>query len=78
MILEDLAEQENLGQVVGGHDSGTANTTESLRASALSERRDTLYSEDLATSVDERTILDGLEHPGQHLKTLNGGLSSVK
>ena len=72
--LEDLAEHKELDQVIGGQGNGTANSTEYVRASTLVERLDALLSDNLATSVDGRMVLDGLEHAGQCSKALSGNL----
>lgn len=63
-LLEGLAEHEELGLVVDGQDTGTGNTTEDVGTSTLEERLDTLAGDDLATSVDGRLVLDGLEIDG--------------
>ena len=63
-LLEGLAEHEELGLVVDGQDTGTGNTTEDVGSSTLEERLDTLLGDDLATSVDGRLVLDGLEFAG--------------
>ena len=63
-LLEGLAEHEELGLVVDGQDTGTGNTTEDVGTSTLEEGLDTLAGEDLATSVDGRLVLDGLEIDG--------------
>jgi hypothetical protein len=60
-LLEGLAEHEELGLVVDGQDTGTGNTTEDVGSGTLEERLDTLLGDDLATSVDGRLVLDGLE-----------------
>ena len=72
--LQDLAENEELDQVVGGQGSGTANTAQDIGANTLPERVDALLSKDLATSIDERIVLDGLECAGQFLRALSGDL----
>jgi hypothetical protein len=63
-LLEGLAEHEELGLVVDGQDTGTGNTTEDVGTSTLEEGLDTLAGDDLATSVDGRLVLDGLEIDG--------------
>ena len=63
-LLEGLAEHEHLGLVVDGQDTSTGNTTEDVGTSTLEERLDTLLGDDLATSVDGRLVLDGLECAG--------------
>ena len=63
-LLEGLAEHEELGLVVDGQDTGTGNTTEDVGSGTLEERLDTLLGDDLATSVDGRLVLDGLEIDG--------------
>ena len=63
-LLEGLAEHEELGLVVDGQDTSTGNTTEDVGTSTLEERLDTLLGDDLATSVDGRLVLDGLECAG--------------
>lgn len=60
-LLEGLAEHEELGLVVDGQDTGTGNTTKDVGSGTLEERLDTLLGDDLATSVDGRLVLDGLE-----------------
>ena len=59
-----LAEDDELGLVVDGQDTGTGNTTEDVGTSTLEEGLDTLAGDDLATSVDGRLVLDGLEVGG--------------
>ena len=59
-----LAEDDELGLVVDGQDTGTGNTTEDVGTSTLEEGLDTLAGDDLATSVDGRLVLDGLEIDG--------------
>lgn len=66
-LLEGLAEHEELDLVVDGQDTSTGNTTEDVGTSTLEERLDTLLGDDLATSVDGRLVLDGLEIEGQCL-----------
>jgi hypothetical protein len=63
-LLEGLSEHEELGLVVDGQDTGTGNTTENVGSGTLEERLDTLLGDDLATSVDGRLVLDGLELKG--------------
>ena len=63
-LLEGLAEHEELGLVVDGQDTGTGNTTEDVGTSTLAEGLDALAGDDLATSVDGRLVLDGLEIDG--------------
>ena len=63
-LLEGLAVHEELGLVVDGQDTGTGNTTEDVGTSTLEEGLDTLAGDDLATSVDGRLVLDGLEIDG--------------
>jgi hypothetical protein len=63
-LLEGLSEHEHLGLVVDGQDTSTGNTTEDVGTSTLEERLDTLLGDDLATSVDGRLVLDGLECAG--------------
>ena len=59
-----LAEDDELGLVVDGQDTGTGNTTEDVGTSTLEEGLDALAGDDLATSVDGRLVLDGLEIDG--------------
>ena len=59
-----LAEDDELGLVVDGQDTGTGNTTEDVGTSTLEEGLDTLAGDDLATSVDGRLVLDGLKIDG--------------
>ena len=59
-----LAEDDELGLVVDGQDTGTGNTTEDVGSGTLEERLDTLLGDDLATSVDGRLVLDGLGNWG--------------
>jgi hypothetical protein len=61
-LLEGLSEHEELGLVVDGQDTGTGNTTEDVGSGTLEERLDTLLGDDLATSIDGRLVLDGLEY----------------
>ena len=63
-LLEGLAEHEELGLVVDGQDTGTGNTTEDVGTSTLEVGLDALAGDDLATSVDGRLVLDGLEIDG--------------
>ena len=59
-----LAEDDELGLVVDGQDTGTGNTTEDVGTSTLEEGLDALAGDDLATSVDGRLVLDGLKFDG--------------
>ena len=63
-LLEGLSEDEELSLIVDGQHTGTCNTTENVGTSTLEERLDTLLGDDLATSVDGRLVLDGLEIDG--------------
>ena len=56
-----LAEEDELDLVVDRQDTSTGNTTEDVSTGTLEERLDTLLGDDLATSVDGRLVLDGLE-----------------
>jgi hypothetical protein len=76
-LLGGLAVQEELDQVIGGQGNSTASTTEDIGAGTLEESLEARLGDDLATSVDGRSVLDGLEYAGQCSKTLSGQLSDV-
>jgi hypothetical protein len=67
--LELLAEEDELGLVVDGQDTGTGNTTENVGTSTLEERPDTLGGNDLASSVHGTLVLDGLTGGHHHAAT---------
>lgn len=50
--LEDVAEDEQLGQGVNGYGNSNANATENTGAGTLPERQDALHSKDLVTSIE--------------------------
>ena len=56
-----LAEDDELGLVVDGQDTGTGNTTEDVGTSTLEEGLDALSGDDLAGGIEGRLVLDGLE-----------------
>lgn len=58
--LELLAEEDELNLVVDGEHTSTGDTTEDVGTSTLEERADTLGGDDLATSIDGRLVLNGL------------------
>jgi len=58
--LELLAEEDELHLVIDGEHTSTCNTTEDVGTSTLEERLDTLSSDDLATGIHGRLVLDGL------------------
>jgi len=60
--LELLSEEEELRLVVDGEHTGTGDTTEDVGTCTLEQRLDTLLGNDLATGVDGRLVLDGLEN----------------
>jgi len=64
--LELLAEENELGLVVDGQDTGTGNTTENVGTSTLEERLDTLSGDDLAGSIEGTVVLDGLTGGHHH------------
>lgn len=59
-LLEGLSEEEELGLVVDGQDTGTGNTTEDVGTSTLEEGLDALLGEDLAGGIERGRVLDGL------------------
>ena len=58
--LELLAEHDELNLVVDGEHTSTGNTTKDVGTGTLEERSDTLSSDDLATGIERRRVLDGL------------------
>jgi hypothetical protein len=67
--LELLAEEEKLGLVVDGQDTGTGNTTENVGTGTLEERADTLSGDDLAGSIHSTLVLDGFTGSHHHATT---------
>lgn len=59
-LFELLAEEDELDLVVDGEHTSTSDTTEDVGTSTLEERLDTLSSDDLATGIEGRLVLDGL------------------
>jgi hypothetical protein len=74
--LELLTEEEELGLVVDGQDTGTGNTTEDVSTGTLEERLDTLLGDDLAGSIHGGLVLDGLT--GGHHHTATDGVKGVR
>ena len=58
--LEGLAEHEQLDLVIDGEHTGTSDTTENVGTSTLEQRSNTLSSNNLATGIHGRLVLDGL------------------
>jgi hypothetical protein len=61
-----LSEEDELGLVVDGQDTGTGNTTEDVGTSTLEERLDTLSGDNLAGSIHGTVVLDGLTRGHHH------------
>lgn len=74
--LELLAEEEELGLVVDGQDTGTGNTTEDVGTSTLEERLNSLLGDDLAGSIHGGGVLDGLT--GGHHHAATDGVKGVR
>jgi len=74
--LELLAEENELGLVVDGQDTGTGNTTENVGTSSLEERLDTLSGDDLAGGIHGTLVLDGLT--GGHHHTTADSVKRVR
>jgi len=71
-----LAEEDELGLVVDGQDTGTGNTTENVGTSTLEERLDTLGGDNLASGIHGTLVLDGLT--GGHHHTATDGVERVR
>ena len=64
-----LAEEDELGLVVNGQDTGTGNTTENVGTGTLEERLDTLGGDNLAGGIHGTLVLDGLTGGHHHTTT---------
>jgi hypothetical protein len=67
--LELLAEEDKLDLVVDGEHTSTGDTTEDVGTSTLEERLNTLSSDDLATGIEGRLVLDSLTRRHHHATT---------
>lgn len=64
--LEGLSEKEELELIVDGQDTSTGDTTEDVGTGTLEERLNSLLGDDLAESIEGRSVLDGLTGGHHH------------